>query len=482
MTCQPNQLCHFAAEQLLGGVVDRLALRTGCASLEAGAARVATEPVKPVPVSERPSTRASGTMSRGCVFVCLHEPERWGHPRVRVRSSRLRRRGVVPRDALRSRRRRGRASSPSSFSISSSSFSTSSSTMARPDRSSVLEQANKRADALLASSARGSRRPAKATMAEPDRSTASPTAFVAALSLRQVLLLGALARLVLFRWLPTAAKAALADRPELSTPLTSFRRLREGVFLLGKGIDPHAGGLVLLVRSRSRPALSGTSWKAGALTRLSWRPPAVAAAAASLVPLPAAVIRVSHGDRLDLGRSRGSPCSRPPLGETHPRGQRVACRETELVIGRGLPVRRFGRDPARSLGGGYQLTMRAASHPRACPVSSSTLTRSSRRWLGRRRRSTTLLSFSPSLAALRVVRRSPSPCLRLPRAWRSTRRCSCRPSSSTCHRRRLLRLVLSALPVSLRPSWPVYRCSSGRSPAAGRPSFATGASSSASAT
>lgn len=97
-----------------------------------------------------------------------------------------------------------------------------------------------------------------------DPSTSSPTAFISLFPLLQILVLGALVRLVLFTRLPKTILDVLVDRNELSSPLTSWRRLKEGVFLLGKGVNPYDGGLVLLVRSllpnRSRVSRIGLTY------------------------------------------------------------------------------------------------------------------------------------------------------------------------------------------------------------------------------
>lgn len=121
--------------------------------------------------------------------------------------------------------------------------------MARFSKATVLAQAPKQVDVKRKPPAPPAQAAAAAASGGPaaDRPTASPHASVAHLSLRQVLILGAGVRLALFRWLPAALLAVLADRPELGSPLTSFRRLREGVFLLSRGVDPYDGGLVLLV-------------------------------------------------------------------------------------------------------------------------------------------------------------------------------------------------------------------------------------------
>ncbi|KAL7421883.1 hypothetical protein Q5752_003654 [Cryptotrichosporon argae] len=54
------------------------------------------------------------------------------------------------------------------------------------------------------------------------------------------LLGGAALRLALFA---TALPGALERRPELTSPLTSFRSLKEGVWLSERGVDPYAGGV-----------------------------------------------------------------------------------------------------------------------------------------------------------------------------------------------------------------------------------------------
>ncbi|KAG0268275.1 hypothetical protein DFQ27_007126 [Actinomortierella ambigua] len=57
-----------------------------------------------------------------------------------------------------------------------------------------------------------------------------------------VFALAALVRLVLFE-LPGLADL-LASRVEISTPITSFKRLSEGVFLFRNGVPPYSGGVV----------------------------------------------------------------------------------------------------------------------------------------------------------------------------------------------------------------------------------------------
>ncbi|WVR06925.1 hypothetical protein IAU60_003961 [Kwoniella sp. DSM 27419] len=57
-----------------------------------------------------------------------------------------------------------------------------------------------------------------------------------------VLLAGAVIRLSLFVLAPALCDA-LQRRPELSTPLTSFRSLKEGVFIFEQGTDPYRGGV-----------------------------------------------------------------------------------------------------------------------------------------------------------------------------------------------------------------------------------------------
>ncbi|KAJ1913776.1 hypothetical protein IWQ60_009075, partial [Tieghemiomyces parasiticus] len=49
-----------------------------------------------------------------------------------------------------------------------------------------------------------------------------------------------LLRLALYHWGPPLAHQ-LADRIELATPLTSYKRLTEGLFLHGAGFDPYDG-------------------------------------------------------------------------------------------------------------------------------------------------------------------------------------------------------------------------------------------------
>ncbi|CED82148.1 Major facilitator superfamily permease-Cdc91p [Phaffia rhodozyma] len=70
-----------------------------------------------------------------------------------------------------------------------------------------------------------------------------PLAFASNLSVKNHLVLAALLRLVFFAFLPGFVLAFLGSRPELSTPLTSFRRLREGLFLWASGQDPYDGGV-----------------------------------------------------------------------------------------------------------------------------------------------------------------------------------------------------------------------------------------------
>ncbi|ODQ65503.1 PIG-U-domain-containing protein [Nadsonia fulvescens var. elongata DSM 6958] len=57
------------------------------------------------------------------------------------------------------------------------------------------------------------------------------------------LVLGALLRVVVYLWLPTLA-GALDGRIEISTPVSSYRRLHEGIFMYNNGIDPYAGNTV----------------------------------------------------------------------------------------------------------------------------------------------------------------------------------------------------------------------------------------------
>lgn len=131
-----------------------------------------------------------------------------------------------------------------------------------------------------------------------DPFTSSPTAFISLFPLLQILVLGALVRLVLFTRIPKAILDVLVHRNELSSPLTSWRRLKEGVFLLGKGVDPYNGGLVLLVRSLlpncsrvSRIGLTYVFWIIVVAT--------VSASASSVSCSPPTHVGRADGPRLD---------------------------------------------------------------------------------------------------------------------------------------------------------------------------------------
>ncbi|KAL7409590.1 GPI transamidase subunit PIG-U [Mrakia frigida] len=115
-----------------------------------------------------------------------------------------------------------------------------------------------------------------ATQEDPPRSpgptrkpsTTSSTAFVSQLPLPGHLLLAVVVRLAVFNF--TSLPELLMDRLELGTPLTAFRRLREGVFLESKDLDPYSGGtfnhspLHLLLFSTLIPPTSRL------LTSLAW--------------------------------------------------------------------------------------------------------------------------------------------------------------------------------------------------------------------
>ncbi|KAL1411412.1 hypothetical protein Q8F55_002368 [Vanrija albida] len=60
---------------------------------------------------------------------------------------------------------------------------------------------------------------------------------------RLALVLGSALLLRLGLFASTGISAALERRPELTSPLTSFRSLKEGVFLRDTGFDPYAGGV-----------------------------------------------------------------------------------------------------------------------------------------------------------------------------------------------------------------------------------------------
>ncbi|KAJ2314021.1 hypothetical protein IWW52_004397, partial [Coemansia sp. RSA 2704] len=80
--------------------------------------------------------------------------------------------------------------------------------------------------------------------AEPKRANAPVwTARAESKQLAYVLLLGSMLRLGLLLLFPDLTQRWLAGRVELSTPVTSFKRLAEGLHLSARGISPYDGGV-----------------------------------------------------------------------------------------------------------------------------------------------------------------------------------------------------------------------------------------------
>lgn len=63
-----------------------------------------------------------------------------------------------------------------------------------------------------------------------------------------VIIAAVLLRLFLFTAFP-ALPDLLTNRVEISTPVTSYKRLKEGLFLYTHGVSPYDGGIFHQVRS-----------------------------------------------------------------------------------------------------------------------------------------------------------------------------------------------------------------------------------------